>query len=338
MEAAPYLIFGLRESLYAVEAKMVSEVVPLTEITPVDESPACIVGMANLRGRLLPVIDLSVRFGHQWQPYRIDHCIVVLERAGQAVGVIVDAARTVRDIDGEEIVAASLYSPEPFGPDPRLVQGVVKTREQVVMVLHLETLLSFGHDLAEPDGIRGDSSSLLITSTTSEEKAEFLQRSRRLAQPVESSEPAGRLSLAVVRIGEEFFGIALNAIREFAELGNVTPVPCCPEYVVGQMNLRGDLITVLDVAGVLGLPPLRELPGRKVVVMSDPWLAGGVLVDELLDVLYLNGTELGSSPRTLGEVGREHLRGTAMHGTRMFTLIDLPALLTHGDLTVNETP
>ena len=149
---------------------------------------------------------------------------------------------------------------------------------------------------------------------------------------------AGLLSLAVVCLAEELFGIELRAIREFAELRNVTPVPCCPGHVVGQMNLRGGLIVLIDIAGPLGLPPTRRSAGCSVMVVDNAELGAGVLVDEVLDVCYLRAADVTPAPASARSPGQEYLRGTAPHGTRMLSLVDLPALLRQNSLIVNEKP
>jgi purine-binding chemotaxis protein CheW len=130
----------------------------------------------------------------------------------------------------------------------------------------------------------------------------------------------------------------LQAIREFAELRSVTPVPCCPEHVVGQMNLRGDLITLMDIAKAMGLPAASARAGCKVVVLNNVELRAGVLVDEVLEVLYLPATDVTPVPASARASGQEYLRGTAPHGSRMLSLLDLPTLLMQESLIVNEEP
>jgi len=115
-------------------------------------------------------------------------------------------------------------------------------------------------------------------------------------------------------------------------------VPCCPAHVVGQMNLRGDLITLMDIAGALGLPAASGSAGRKVVVMNCAPLGAGVLVDEVLDVLYLRATDVAPAAAAAHAPGQEYLRGTAAHASRLLTLLDLPRVLARNDLIVNEEP
>ncbi len=72
METTSFLIFRLRDSRYAVETSSVCEIVPLLEIIPLEETPAYVVGVINLRGRIVPVADLNLRFGHPAQRFRLE--------------------------------------------------------------------------------------------------------------------------------------------------------------------------------------------------------------------------------------------------------------------------
>ena len=320
-----------------METRAVREILPLPEILPLEDTPDDIVGVANLRGEIVPIMDLNRRFGHPSQSCRLDDCVVVLERSGSAVGMIVNEVQTVRDIAPEERAPLPAYGAE-ARPDSRFLTGLVKSGEQVVMLLHLENLLCLSQSLKEAPGAEGTLPDAFRSDPTPMEKAVLRERARELARTPEGENQARLPPLAVVRLDEEFFGIPLQAVREFAELRNVTPVPCCPEHVVGQMNLRGDLITLVDVAGFLGLRPSHGREGRKVVVVNDAELRAGVLVDELLDVLSPRAADGTTALSTTRLPGSEYLRGTAPYGSRMLSLLDLPALLRQDALLVNEKP
>lgn len=321
------------------------EIVPLPELIPLDETPDYIAGVANLRGQIVPVIDLNRRFGHLPQRCRLEDCIIVLERGGNAVGIVVNEVQNVRDIRAEEIEPMPAYEAEAQS-DARFLVGLVKSGEQVLMMLHLENLLCLSQSLEEASDTVGIMPSArpeaFCPDATAQERVVFRDRTHSLAQRTESQDMAGLLPIAVVRLGEEFFGIELKAIREFAEPRSVTPVPCCPEHIVGQMNLRGDLLTLTDIARALGLPAAARPAARddcKIVVVNNVELRAGVLVDEVLDVVYLRMTDITPPLLTAARAaGQEYLRGTAPLGARVLSLLDLPTLLIQESLTVNEEP
>jgi purine-binding chemotaxis protein CheW len=118
----------------------------------------------------------------------------------------------------------------------------------------------------------------------------------------------------------------------------MTPIPCCPPHVIGLMNLRGDLITLLDVAPALGAPPVRARADSKVVVLNRLEWGIGVLVDEVLDVLTLEASAVLPSVGASLPSGQEYLQGVTPYRTQMLRLLDLPALLMQQNLIVNESP
>ncbi len=339
MEASSFLLFHASTAIYAVPVAAVLEILPLPGISPLEEVPKFVVGMIDLRGTVVPVIDLNQRFGRARHPYTSEQCLVVLKRDGPALGMIVDSVEAVTDIDAGDIVPPSAYGAFPPDSNATFISGVVKTGEGLVMMLDLDHLLDLSQTLTEEGKLLEGINREEFFLNHNEDQAElFKERSMRFALPVESHELSTGVPLALVRIGQEFFGIELSAIREFADMRQVTPVPCCPAFVVGQMNLRGEIVTLFDVSGALTLTPPVEQSNRKVVVMENREFGAGILVDDLLDVLSLRQDDICPVPHSIRDVRQEHRRGTAVHGARMFSLIDVPALLANGSLAVNENP
>jgi purine-binding chemotaxis protein CheW len=317
----------------------VREIVPLPEIIPLEETPAYVVGVANLRGQIVPVIDLNLRFGHAPQPYRLEDCIVVLELGEIVIGILVNEVRNVRDVEPAERLPLPSYGAD-MPLDTQFLTGLLQTGEQIVMLLHLENLLRFSGELpALPEvenlpPVRTDPFLLM----SARDRDILRERTLQLSQPVESGEGADSTPLVVVRLGDEYFGIALQSIREFSEVHSLTPIPCCPDHIVGLMNLRGDLITVLDIAGSLGLASMRAHADRKIIVLNRSDGGVGVLVDDVLDVLTLSEKAMLPALSTVHSGGEDHRHGMLPYGKRMVSLLDLPALLMQQNLIVNEIP
>ncbi|MBI4716160.1 MAG: chemotaxis protein CheW, partial [Nitrospirae bacterium] len=89
MATTPYLIFSLHDLRYAVKAVFVTEIHPLPELTPVEEVSPFVAGVIDLRGKIIPVVDLSVRFGHPSCPIRLSDHLVVMETREGLVGMVV---------------------------------------------------------------------------------------------------------------------------------------------------------------------------------------------------------------------------------------------------------
>ena len=89
------------------------------------------------------------------------------------------------------------------------------------------------------------------------EREILLERARSLASNLEERSASQHIPLAIVGLGGEYFGVELATVREFTDLQRITPVPCCPSFIVGDMNLRGDILTVVDIRQALQMPVAR---------------------------------------------------------------------------------
>ena len=339
------LIFSLDDASFGVDATQVRESVWLPELTPAEEAPSWVVGLFSLRGRIVPVIDLRLRLGHPARPYGPDDQVVVLESGTQAMGLIVDEVREVIELPGE-----ALQTPPQFdaaGPG-HLVTGEARVGGELVTLLDVARLLSF-HDLPTPAFPQaepapspagqgpgwGQSGHYFSPQATPDERALFHARAQALADTgaEEEGEPLG---LAVIELAGEYFGVELASVREFCEVEQTSPIPCCPSHILGVMKLRGDLLTLIDPRAALNLPAAGRA-GAKAVVGRLGEQAAAIAVDAVHDVVYLRGAGLQAPPPALRERGGPEILGTAPYAGRTMTVLDLPALLAREDWGVDET-
>lgn len=144
-DVGKYLTFVLDTERYSVPVLKVREIMRLCPITPVPRMPAYILGVINLRGKIVPVIDLRERFA---LPKSVDlerACVVVVQFATtegnpQLMGMIVDVVEEVSLFSRED-----LESPPDFGGnvDTRFITGMAKTKGSVKTLLDLDRLLNF---------------------------------------------------------------------------------------------------------------------------------------------------------------------------------------------------
>lgn len=133
-----FLTFILGEEEYGIEIRHVTEIIGIQNITEVPDMPAHVKGVINLRGKVIPVMDVRLRFGMPERPYDDRTCIVVINIDGQAVGLIVDRVSEVLNIPKDHI------EPPPAvkkGEESRFVQGMGKVGEEVKILLDARKLL-----------------------------------------------------------------------------------------------------------------------------------------------------------------------------------------------------
>lgn len=143
MDHAQYLTFMLGGEMFAVGILAIKEIIEYGGLTVVPMMPDCVRGVINLRGAVVPVMDLSVRFGRESTAVTKRTCIVIVEvdteDGQQVIGVIVDAVNAVLDIPASEIEAAPS-----FGAKIRtdFIQGMGKVNGKFVILLNVNNVLS----------------------------------------------------------------------------------------------------------------------------------------------------------------------------------------------------
>lgn len=134
-----YLSFHVDKEVYALEIRYVTEIVGIQPITVVPESPDYVRGIINLRGSIIPVIDVRLKFRKAAIDYTDRTCIIVIDIAGSAVGLIVDQVAEVVDIPDEDI------APPPgvrTGMQARYISGIGKVEGDVKLLLDCQKLFS----------------------------------------------------------------------------------------------------------------------------------------------------------------------------------------------------
>jgi purine-binding chemotaxis protein CheW len=136
--AGKYLTFYLGSEEYGLPILQVQEIVGLLPVTPVPQTPAHVLGVVNLRGQVIPVVDLRARFGLPAVASTPQTCIVFVEAGGQRVGTVVDRVNEVLAIG-----AADVEPPPALGSsvDTSYLRGLAKSSGHVRLLLDVDRVL-----------------------------------------------------------------------------------------------------------------------------------------------------------------------------------------------------
>jgi purine-binding chemotaxis protein CheW len=133
-----YLTFSLDGEVYALDIRYVTEIVGIQKITKVPDLPSFIKGVINLRGKVIPVMDVRARFGLQAREYDERTCVVVVQVVDGAMGLVVDHVNEVMDMPAAQVEPPPEGSRDKTG---RYVKGIGKMEEDVKIVLDVERLV-----------------------------------------------------------------------------------------------------------------------------------------------------------------------------------------------------
>ena len=338
----PLLVFDLDGTRFGLNATQVRESVWLPELAPAEEAPPWIVGLFILRGRVIPVADLHLRFARQAQRYNLTDQVIVLDVDHGLMGIVVNEVCKVINLPCDAIQPPPQFDAAAQGV-PHLVVGEARVGDDLVTILDVSRLTHLPeHPLPAEDedklDLGGSAEAAeaprhFYPEATPEERTVLRARAMKLREAVmeDDTEPLG---VAVVELGGELFGVELATVQEFCDIRQLSPIPCCPPHILGAMNLRGNLLTLIDPRAALGLRPAAR--GEKAVVARLAEQAVGIAVDAVHDVVYLRKGELLAPPPALRERFGASITGTAPYGGRTMTVLHLSALLAREEWTVDE--
>jgi len=137
-----YLTFVLEGRRYGVPISTVREINRVSEITPVPRTPEFVVGVMNLRGKAIPVVDLRMKLGVKASPFTRETCIIVIDTTGGESGIIVDAVHEVIDFPAAQLEdPPRLHQPG----ETSFVSGVGKLEDRIVILIDILLALSPEH-------------------------------------------------------------------------------------------------------------------------------------------------------------------------------------------------
>ena len=133
-----FLTFALGGESYGIEIKYVTEIIGIQPVTEVPELPEYIRGIINLRGKIIPVMDVRLRFKKPFKEYNDRTCIVVIDIKDLSIGLIVDSVSEVLSIPDTEIVAP----PDMNKGGNRYIKSIGKVENEVKLLLDCDRLLN----------------------------------------------------------------------------------------------------------------------------------------------------------------------------------------------------
>jgi len=133
-----FLTFILGDEVYGLEIRYVTEIIGIQKITPVPDMPDYVKGVINLRGKVIPVMDVRLRFAMPARDYDERTCIIVIDAKEVVVGLIVDTVMEVLEIPAEQIEETNHLRRDRGN---QFMKGLGKVGDQVKILLDAESLL-----------------------------------------------------------------------------------------------------------------------------------------------------------------------------------------------------
>ncbi|EOX3978154.1 chemotaxis protein CheW [Vibrio alginolyticus] len=136
------------------------------------------------------------------------------------------------------------------------------------------------------------------------------------------------LQWVTFQLGEETYGINVMQVREVLRYTEIAPVPGAPDYVLGIINLRGNVVTVIDTRSRFGLMEGEVTDNTRIIVIESERQVIGILVDSVAEVVYLRSSEIDTTPSVGTDESAKFIQGVSNRDGKLLILVDLNKLLT----------
>jgi purine-binding chemotaxis protein CheW len=285
-----FVIFHVKDEMFAVPLAEVQEIIRMPAVVRMPLSPPSLEGLANLRGTMLPILDLRRVFGFEPLTHDDTTRVVVLDQ-GRPVGLVVDRMANV--------VTADARSIEPTGPlqatvDTDLLAGMIKGRDGASMVMILDAAKLIKREFRDIEGRAG---------------AAALAGNDQLPGAGEGAsarrETIDEVQLVSFEVAGQEYAFPIEEVQEIVQLPDkITALPNSASHVLGVITLRNRLLPLVSLRDMFRLPPAAVNDANKVVVVS-PGGSGsvsvGVAMDCIKEVLRVNRASIDPMPAMLAQ-------------------------------------
>jgi purine-binding chemotaxis protein CheW len=282
-----FVTFHVGGEVFAFPMADVREIIRVPEVVRIPLAPPTLEGMANLRGRVLPVVNLRRTFNFEQIAYDDSTRVVIVELNGSPVGFVVDRVASVISVEPGQMERVEAID-STINAD--MLAGMIKgaAGHAMVMVLNPVRLVSF--DWREEGA---DSRVASLDSPGGEERPE--------AAHGETSDERQLVSFVVA--GQEY-AFAIDRVQEIVQVPeNISQVPNAQRHVLGVMTLRNRLLPLVSLREMFGLPPEGLSTEQRLVVISLDGEGGrragavvGVVMDSVNEVLRVPARVIDELP------------------------------------------
>ena len=283
------LAFALADQPYALPLETVREVIATpSDLTKLPRTDAARLGVANVRGRLTPVVSARVLLGLPYAPLGLDSRVVITVVGGTSVGVAVDRVSEILRAPVDRIGAVPALLNRAAG-EARVAAMLRSRQGGLVAVLDPERLFA------------------------EESMAQVLEDASAAAEPSDAAAPATFRRFLIFTLMNETYGVDIGAVEEVVALPPTLPrLPKAPPYVLGVMSWRGQALPVIDQRRRFDLGDASPARGARVIVMHVGGLAAGFVVDSVTQIRAVPMAQLRPTPELAQEASRlfDHVADT----------------------------
>lgn len=314
---------------YAVAVTHVDSIVWLPSLSVLDGMPFWFAGLLNLHGKPVPVLDFARLMGHALRPHAPDQKLMLLMVDDRRFALIVDHVEGIEELP--DLAVAAFHPRLPGEASALPLAGEVHFGDDMVMLVDAPAVLAL---IPFSPGVPA---SAVLASPAGESVGAaaplFHQRMHRLAEPAASVESVRALVFAILLLGVRRYAVNLEYVVEFSHLKHLTLMPGCPSFIMGCMNLRGEIVTIIDLSHLLNMGNGIEAKKAVVLFLNHKKIALNVQAVERLAYVAQE------SIVPIHETDEQHplVRFLLREEDAVTAILDVEALLGDSIIDVNES-
>lgn len=317
-----YVTFSVAGEMFAVPMGPVQEIIRVPEVSHLPLAPATLEGLANLRGRVLPIINLRRLFSCE-QRANDDATRALVIHIGQPLGFVVDRVASVISVEPGEIESADSIQ-SVVGTE--FLTGVIKRSRadgdnEMLLVVDFARLIDGQFRHIGSGGADTRAAAVLGANGAISANDDH--------EPVASSD---ELRLVSFSVADQEYALDIADVQEIVQLPpQVSELPNAPGHVLGLISLRQRLLPLVSLRALFGLPPLAYTEQQRIVVTSLPGgLRVGMVTDSVKEVLSVPRSQSEAMPGILA-ADQQLQEFTSIcrldQGKRLVSIIDAAKLL-----------
>ena len=315
MSQNKYLKFFLDDTCFSIKIEQVEEILHLPQITKVPLSEDFVIGISNLRGVIVPIIDLKKRIKGDFINVSELSRIIVTNIEGEKTGLLIESISAIEEVEEEKITSSEKFE----GISSKYLEGIYEsTSGKLVGIVNLKEVLSFD-----------------------------LRKSRELGSERRVSEELGEKEEAMVekygkkiltfRVGFQLFAIDIEFSREIIEKPSIEAIPSKSKDIIGVFNLRDEIIPVLDLKRKLEIEEVANYGEEhidKIIIFTYYGNIIGLLVDEVEEVVDPLKSEILAVPNTFDEASKKYVKAiyNSEEGKEIIFILDEKSLLSEEEI------
>ena len=285
-EICQFVTFIVGEEVFAVDLAPVQEIIRVPEVVGVPMAPPSLDGLANLRGKILPIISLRRIFGFAERAYDDSTRAVVID-LGQPLGFVVDRVASVVSVDRSQIDSPGAIK---SAVDTELLSGLLKDvgGHKMIMVIDFGRLIA-GQFNTSGKTVASDALGATAGAHTTDAKPEAV---------------SAELQFVSFEVAKQEYAIIIDDVQEIVQVPeDIVHVPHAKSHVLGVMTLRNRLLPLVSLRRMFGLPDRDADEESRIVVVSLEGASVGVVMDSVNQVLRVPRSAVDRMPGLLAQDG-----------------------------------